>query len=118
MLAMALLIMISVNLVYTPPWMFQFGKKVQGVENILRRKGNHKWFLFSMGQIKTFILVYVIVFLSNPNFAVPQLMFALIVNPSNMFLAWNLVPLPKVGFLNLTLVAKIVDVFAILIIYH
>lgn len=36
-LALTIMVMISVNLVYTPPWMFQFGKKAQGVENILRR---------------------------------------------------------------------------------
>jgi len=46
---LVLFIMISVNLVCHVPWMFGFGKQVQGTENILRRKTNHKWFLFSIG---------------------------------------------------------------------
>jgi hypothetical protein len=122
LVALVLFTMIAISLVYTPSWMFMFGKKVQGVENLLRRKGNHKWFLFSMGQLKTFMMVYIIVFMSNSNFAVPQLMLALIINPSNLFIAWKLVPLPKVRICNvildLTLIAKIADVSAILIIYH
>lgn len=65
--------------------------------------------------------MYIIVFMSNPNFSVPQLMLALIVNPSNLFIAWNLVPLPVVDLfgirLNLTKIAKVTDVFTIMIIY-
>jgi hypothetical protein len=69
--AVGLFVMLVVNLMSHVPWMFAFGKKVVGIENIFRRKTNHKWFLFSMGQIKTFIWVYIIVFLANDNFAVP-----------------------------------------------
>jgi hypothetical protein len=47
-IALILLTMMSVNLVYTPSWMFAFGKKAQGVENLLRRQANHKWFLFTL----------------------------------------------------------------------
>lgn len=63
--------MLVVNLVSHVPWMFNFGKKVVGSENILRRKTNHKWFLFTMGQFKTFATIYIIVFLSTADFAVP-----------------------------------------------
>lgn len=63
-------------------------------------------------------MVYVIVFMSNQNFAVPQLLLTLVVNPSNIFIAKNLVPLPKIGFLNLTIIAKISDFLAIIIIYN
>jgi hypothetical protein len=63
--------MLGVNLVSNVPWMFNFGKKVVGTENILRRKTNHKWFLFTMGQFKTFVTIYIIIFYSSANMAVP-----------------------------------------------
>jgi hypothetical protein len=69
-------------------WMFAFGKKVVGLENILRRRQNHKWFLFTMGQLRTFTTVYVIVYYSTPNFSVPQVMLGIFVNPANLFFAF------------------------------
>jgi len=63
--------MITCNLVCNLPWMFNFGKKAVGIENLLRRKTNHKMFMFSMGQWKSFITIYIIVFISYPTFAVP-----------------------------------------------
>jgi hypothetical protein len=55
-----------------------------------------------MIQLKVFFMVYVIIFMSTANFSVPQLMLTLIVNPLNLFIAWDLKPLPRVGVLNLT----------------
>lgn len=39
-----------------------------------------------MGQFKTFVTIYIIVFYSTANFAVPQMMLGLILNPANLFL--------------------------------
>ena len=49
--ALVLFVMISVNLTTDVPWMYNFGKKVVGIENILRRQTNHRWFMFSMCQM-------------------------------------------------------------------
>ena len=48
-LALVLLIMLTLNLVCDLKWMFNFGKKAVGIENLLRRKTNHKMFMFSCG---------------------------------------------------------------------
>ena len=48
-LALVLMCMISFNLVCDLKWMFNFGKKAVGIENLLRRKPNHKMFMFSCG---------------------------------------------------------------------
>ena len=48
-MTLTLFVMMTVNLTETVPWMFTFGKKVQGIEHILTRKTNHKWFMFTMG---------------------------------------------------------------------
>ena len=69
--AVVLLLMIACNLVMDLTWMFNFGKKVVGTENLLRRKTNHKMFLFSMGIWRTFITVSIVVFWSLPTMAVP-----------------------------------------------
>lgn len=61
-IALLIMLMICVNMVTEVKWCFGFGKKVVGIENILRRKQNHKWFLFSSGQIRTFITIYVIIY--------------------------------------------------------
>ena len=46
--SLCLFVLLIVTLVVEVPWMYNFGKKVMGTENILRRKTNHKWFLFTM----------------------------------------------------------------------
>jgi len=115
---MVLFVMLTVNLVTHVPWMFGFGKQVQGTENLLRRRTNHKWFLFTMGQMRTFLWVYIIVFLATDNFAVPQLFLAILLNPVNLFLAWNMKPLPMFFCLNLNTVVKTIGVCALLITYQ
>jgi hypothetical protein len=69
--ALIIVVMLTLQLVMDVKWMFAFGKKVVGLENILRRKQNHKWFLFTMGQLRTFTTVYIIVYYSTPYFSVP-----------------------------------------------
>ena len=109
--------MISVNLVYDVKWMFNFGKKAIGIENLLRRKTNHKMFVFSMGQLKTFVVVYIIIYYTIPTFAVPQLLLTIILNPSNILWAWRLKPLPMLWCINLTTLAKVTDGIAMAIMY-
>jgi len=46
--SLTLFVALIVNIVCHVPWMFNFGKKVVGTEYILKRKTNHKWFLFTM----------------------------------------------------------------------
>ena len=100
--ALVIFIMISVNLVTDVPWMFNFGKKVVGIENILRRQMNHRWFMLSIAQLQTFIWIYIIIFLATPNFSVPQLLLSVILNPANLLIAWRLKPLPMAGYINLS----------------
>ena len=69
--AVVILMMIAFNLVMDLTWMFNFGKKAVGIENLLRRKPNHKMFLFSMGIWRTFISASIIVFWTLPTMAVP-----------------------------------------------
>ena len=71
MIGLLLLLMIAANLVMDLSWMFNFGKKAVGLENLLRRKTNHKMFMFSMGQFRTFLQVYIICFITIPSFSVP-----------------------------------------------
>ena len=116
-LAIVILCMICLNLICDIKWMFNFGKKLVGIENLFRRRTNHKMFLFSCGQIKTFVMVYIICFVTMPTFAVPQLLITIFFNPANLMLAWNLKPAPMFYRINLTVVAKIIDVCAIIILY-
>ena len=59
-LGFVIMLMITLNLVSNIGCMYNFGKKAVGIENLLRRKTNHKMFMFSMGQFKTFVTVYLI----------------------------------------------------------
>lgn len=68
---MVIFIMLNINLMGDVPWMYSFGKRVQGRENILRRKANHKWFLFTMAQYRTIFSAMLIMFAGSPSFAVP-----------------------------------------------
>lgn len=70
-LGLVLLVMITLNLVCDIKWMFNFGKKAVGIENLLRRKTNHKMLMFSMGQFRTFFTVFLICYVTLPTFAVP-----------------------------------------------
>lgn len=115
--ALIIFIMLTVNLMVHVPWMFDFGKKVIGTEFILTRTANHKWFMFTMGQMKTFITIYIIVFYATANFTVPQLLMTLIINPANLLIAWKLKPLPKFYCIDLTDLAKAIDVLAMFTCY-
>ena len=68
--------------------------------------------------MRTFFTVYLIFFVTMPTFAVPQLLLTIVVNPSNLLIGLNLKPLPKLGPINLTILAKTTDTLAILILYH
>jgi hypothetical protein len=47
LLGLIIMAMIAVNLVCDVSWMYNFGKKANGIENLFRRKTNHKMFMFS-----------------------------------------------------------------------
>lgn len=70
-----------------------------------------------MGQLKTFIWVYIIIFLVDDNFAVPQMFLAIIINPWNLHVMWKLKPLPKAHWIDLNLVELGIGLAATLIIY-
>jgi hypothetical protein len=72
-----------------------------------------------MGQYRTFMTAFIIYFLFDPVFSVPQLYIGLIFNPANLLLAFRLRPMPVVfGWLNLTTLVMSVELCAFIILYY
>jgi len=88
-----LMIMLTINLV-SDGYVYNFGKQREGIDNIWRRRANHKWFLFTYGMYRRFAFVCLTYFLKHPTLAVPQLVAAIIMTPGNVLVGMRLVPLP------------------------